>query len=179
MRIVIHNRLAASFLLENEPNAWDSIAIIESGTTPSDFLARQARRHPVLRFDDIEVASQGRRLPTADDVRRALEFATDTEKLLVCCRAGQSRSAAIALAIGCRYLGVEAGVALLDPRRHIPNAHLVELAAATTGDPTILAAYRDWRAKHQAIRLTDFYDEIEREFDALEARGAKNRIIEE
>lgn len=78
MRIVIHNRLAASFLLENEPNAWDTIAIIEPGTTPSDFLARQARRHLVLRFDDIEVAAPGKRLPTADDVRRAFVFAADS-----------------------------------------------------------------------------------------------------
>lgn len=83
------------------------------------------------------------------------------------------------MVVGCRYLGIPSGIALLDPRRHVPNAHLVELGAQATGDGTILTAYRDWRTQHQAINLADYYDEIEREFDELEARGAKNRIVEE
>lgn len=44
---------------------------------------------------------------------------------------------------------------------------------------TLRVGYHDWRTRHQATRLADYYDEIEREFDELEARGAKYRTVEE
>ncbi len=47
MKIVIRNYLAASFLLEQEPNAWDAIVILDSVLTHTDFVAEYARNHIV------------------------------------------------------------------------------------------------------------------------------------
>jgi hypothetical protein len=44
-------------------------------------------------------------------------------------------------------------------------------------DPMLLSTLNDWRERNQGIRLSDYVDDIEREFDQLERLGAKNRII--
>ena len=41
----------------------------------------------------------------------------------------------------------------------------------------LLSTFNDWRERNQGIRLSDYVDDIEREFDELELLGAKNRII--
>lgn len=177
MTIVIRNYLAASFLLEQEPNIWDAIVILDSGLTPTPFVAAYARRYLYLRFDDVTASVSGKRLPILDDLRAAVEFAADSENLLVSCRAGQSRSAALAWVIGCQKLGPEAACQLLNPARHIPNSRIVELGAELIDQPSVLQAFNAWSDAHKAIKLSNYMDEIESEIDELESRGARNRIV--
>jgi hypothetical protein len=42
--------------------------------------------------------------------------------------------------------------------------------------PDMLQRFEDWRQCHSHIQLSDYYDEIEKEFEELEAQGASNRI---
>ena len=177
MRIVIRNYLAASFLLEQEPLVWDAIVILDSGLKATDFVATNARRHLYLRFDDVGAATTSKRPPTISDIRKAMDFATNSENLLVSCRAGQSRSVAIAFLIAFQHMGSAAALNLLNPERHSPNSLIVKLGEQLVDAPMMLSTFNDWRERHQGIRPSDYVDDIEREFDELELLGAKNRII--
>ncbi len=177
MKIVIRNYLSGSFLLESEPNAWDAIVILDSRIAHTDFVAQHARRHLYLRFDDVTAAMHGQRLPTAADIRSALDFAADSNNLMVCCRAGQSRSAATAFLICYQRLGPAAACRLLNPERHIPNSLIVDLGARIIDERSVVQAFTEWQAKYRRVKLSDHLDDIEREFDELELRGARNRIV--
>ena len=177
LKIVIRNYLAASFLLEQEPQIWDAIVILDSGLMATDFVATNARRHIYLRFDDVVAATTSKRPPTISDIRKAMGFATISENLLVSCRAGQSRSVAIAFLIAFQQMGSAAALSLLNPKRHSPNSLIVRLGEQLVDDPLMWSMFNGWRERHQGIRLSDYVDDIEREFDELELLGAKNRII--
>jgi predicted protein tyrosine phosphatase len=176
MKIVIRNYLSGSLLLEREPRIWDAIVILDRVATPTDFVAKQARRHLYLRFDDIESSMDGKRIPSTDDVRSAVQFSSESENILVCCRAGQSRSAAIAFVLCYRLLGADAACRLLDPTRHSPNSLVVELGSQVIDEPQLLETFRQWRMDNR-VRLSDYIDDIERECDELERQGARNRIL--
>jgi predicted protein tyrosine phosphatase len=177
MKIVIRNYLAGSFLLEQQPNAWDAIVILDSGLSHTPFVAEQARKHIYLRFDDIVNENRGKRAPTSNDVRTAIEFASGSDHLMVCCRAGQSRSAAIAFVIGCQRLGTEPACELLDPKRHTPNSLIINLGATLIDSPLMLQAFAKWQTENKDVKLLNYVDDIEREFDELERQGAQNRIV--
>ena len=146
MNIVIRNYLAASFLLESEPNAWDAIVILDSGMRHTGFVEEHAGRHVYLHFDDVNSPNAGKRPPMTDDIRTALEFAAGSENLLVSCRAGQSRSAATAFVICFDRLGPETAYRLLNPQRHVPNSMIVDLAARLIDDPLLLPTFRKWQS---------------------------------
>jgi len=131
----------------------------------------------VLRFDDVTTGRQGRRPPAVEDVRAAIQFATESDRLMVCCRAGQSRSVAIAFSIAFHKLGEDAAINLLNPKRHSPNSLIVNLAASIIDDPMFLTAFNGWKTANSHIRMIDYIDEIEREMGALESKGARNYIV--
>ena len=177
MEIRIHSYLAASFLLEQEPSRWDALVILDSKVSAAGFVQSQARRHTFLRFDDVDRAKEGRQVVTPDQLVQGFEFALESKQLLVSCRAGQSRSAAMAFLIACHNIGVDAALELIDPTKHVPNALVVSLGARVLDMPEALDAYEKWRYDNRHISLSDHYDQLECEFDALEARGAVNRIV--
>jgi len=97
---------------------------------------------------------------------------------MVCCRAGQSRSAATAFSIAFNKLGADAAIELLNPKRHSPNTLIIDLAANIIDDPMFATTFHDWQTANSHIKLTDHLDEIETEMDVLESNGARNRIIQ-
>jgi predicted protein tyrosine phosphatase len=177
MNIIIRGYLSGSFVLQQEPGVWNVIVILDSGLTHTDFVSENAIKHIYLRFDDVDRHMTGKRLPQLQDLQRALNFARGSSNLMVCCRAGQSRSAAVAFVIACSLKGYEAAAAMLNPARHSPNSVVVALGAEALGDPLVMQTLHDWRKANQGVVLLDFISEIEREFDELEAAGAINRII--
>lgn len=177
MKIIIRNYLAASYLLEQEPHVWDAIVILDSGLRHTEFVAANARRHIYLRFDDVVAVTTNKRPPTVSDIRKAMDFATNSENLLVSCRAGQSRSVATAFLVAFQQMGSAAALSLLNPKRHSPNSLIVTLGEQLVDDPTLLSTFNDWCERNKEIRLSDYVDDIEREFDELERLGAKNRIV--
>ncbi len=179
MDLRIGGYLPASYLLENEPAKWDALVILDSQLEATDFVRTHGRRHLYLRFDDIQHATEDRRLVTSAQVAEGLEFAKGSQRLLVSCRAGQSRSAAMAYLIACQELGVAAALAAIDPTRHIPSPLVVRLGAALLDVPDALDAFQRWRTEHRHVALSNYYDELESEFDELVARGATNRIVVE
>lgn len=167
---------AASLLLEREPKRWHALVLIDSGKQATDFVEAHAVTNLVLRFDDVEEPRPNTLSPTVHQIAQALEFARGKGQLLVSCRAGRGRSVALAYLITYRARGAAAALALLDPTRHRPNRLVVSLGDTLLDTPGALTAFDDWRAAHARIRLSDYYDEMEKEFEVLEAEGAVNRI---
>ena len=172
----IHGYLAASFLLEQEPGRWDVLVILDSGLVETPFVGEHAKRHLCLWFDDVVAPTEGKTLASQEDVAKALRFAGTCDKLLVSCRAGQSRSAALAYLALCQAGSAEDAVRVFDPTRHIPNRLIVELGDRVLGDPDVLDQFERWRSRHEHVSFSDHFDDIERELDALIEQGAVNRI---
>lgn len=178
MEILIKNYLAGSHLLHSEPNTWDAIVILDSHVKESDFVNKFALTHLFLRFDDVTKSTPSKRAPSIQQIESAMKFGNDSDKLLVCCRAGQSRSAAIAFSIAYQKLGATNALALLNPKRHAPNQLIIDLAATKIDDASFMTVFMEWQASNSHIRLTDYIDEIASEMDALDREGAHNRILD-
>lgn len=176
MRIQIAGYLAASDLLKREPGQWDALVMLDSRAEETSFVSRMTLRHHFLWFDDIEQPVTGKQLATSEMIAAGLRFAEGSTRLLVSCRAGQSRSVAVAYLIACQQLGIDAALALLNPTRHVPNRHVVHLGANVLQDPEIEAAFEGWQRKHADTCLADYYNEIESEIAALETAGVVNQI---
>jgi predicted protein tyrosine phosphatase len=175
MELRILGYVAASLLLAQEPKQWHALVLLDSGKKPTGFVEAHALSHLYLYFDDIEHPYAGKQLPTERLVEQGLQFARGKEKLLAICRAGRGRSVAMGSLIGCQEWGAEAAVKLLDPTRHRPNRLVVEIGKQLLGDLAVLRRFTEWRGRHP-VRLSDYWDQCEREFDALEAEGARDRI---
>jgi predicted protein tyrosine phosphatase len=165
-----------SWLLEQEPNQWNALIILDWGKRATSFVAAHACSHCYLHFDDVENPQPGKQPPTSILVEQGLAFARGKDKLLVSCRAGQSRSVAMAYLICCQERGAADAVNLLDPRKHRPNRRVIEIGDALLGDPEILDRFQAWRDRHSSIKLSDFHEQLEKEFVELEAQGAQDRI---
>jgi predicted protein tyrosine phosphatase len=176
MEIEIHNYLSCSHLLETESGDWDSIVILDSSLPRSKFVDQHSRRTLQLTFDDIIAPTANKSVPDHSQVESALEFGLNTEKLVVCCRAGQSRSAATAFAIVFEKHGGQDAISILNPKRHSPNYKILQIAAELIERPGLLNAYDKWGYDVGDTRLTDHLDEIESEYDQLESIGARDRI---
>ena len=95
-----------------------------------------------LYFDDVWLprhANAGWVLPNKKTIKEALEWATNKENLLVHCKAGKSRSAAVAYLIGCMKTNDPEGVskALLKQGYHIPNELIVQFGAEILGNQNV------------------------------------------
>lgn len=178
MNIVIRSYLSGSYLLEREPNKWDAIIILDSGIKHTDFVASHARNHVYLRFDDVDTGIRGKRPPTIDDIRLALEFAAQSDNVLVCCRAGQARSAAMAFLISYQRLGPDTATRLLHPQRHRPNSLIIDLGARVIQDASLIPTFHKWESDNRNTTMSDYYDDIEREINELERQGARDRIVD-
>lgn len=176
MDIEIRHYLSCSYQLEAQSGVWDSLVVLDSGLRRSEFVMQHSVRSLQLNFDDITKPQPRKIEPNFELVSAAIEFGVQSEKLFVCCRAGQSRSAAIAFAIAFEKLGESAAIELLNPRRHSPNYLILRIADNVIARPGILDAYDRWGYQNGDVRLTDFLDEIVGERDELISLGARDRI---
>ena len=84
---------------------YSGVITIEESDTEDPFRT-DVLPQLVLQFHDIDMTTQGYVEPEPEHVQQALTFARETDgSLLVHCRAGVSRSTAIALAIAADRLG--------------------------------------------------------------------------
>ncbi len=176
MIIEIHNYLSASHQLFTQPGMWDSIVILDSNLPVAPIIEENSNKTLVLHFDDISVEQDRKIAPSSDVINQAIEFGVGSEKLMVCCRAGQSRSAAIAFSILFERLGEDAAIKLLNPKRHAPNERVIEIASGLVQRHGLRNAYEQWRSQSRKFHFTDFLDEIEQEYRELETLGAVDEI---
>src|SRR5205085_11835628 len=127
----------------------------DSGMTPDDFLRTHTLGSACLNFDDVDRPTPGKNSPTIRVVEQGLAFAPGKEKLLVSCRAGQSRSPAIAYLIACQQFGVQDAIKMLNPMRHKPNAWVIELGSAVLGNMEVRERFLEWCSANGHIKLSD------------------------
>jgi predicted protein tyrosine phosphatase len=178
VEIRIAGYLAASFLLERESKQWHALVLLDSGKEPTDFVQTHALSHLYLQFDDVEEPRAHQHPPTRAQIEQALAFSRGKVKLLVTCRAGQGRSAATAYLIGCQDRGAAEAIKLLDPARHRPNRLVIALGDALLDVPHVMDQFDEWRRRHAHFQLSDYYDQLEKEYEALQSQGASNRICD-
>src|SRR5262245_22681365 len=104
-----------SGLLSAVPGRWALLLVTNPVVEPPEGVRPLARRTLHLAFDDFVSPRPGAVLPTAFEVRRAVEWAAGSADLVVSCHAGRSRSAALAYLIRCRDCPPEEAVEVLTP----------------------------------------------------------------
>lgn len=134
-------------MLATEPGRRDLIVISNPGAGLPDGVEGLPRRLLHLEFDDQVLPGPDVVLATADDVRRALDWSAGHQRLVVCCHAGISRSAAVAYVIACRDQPPREALGVLTARWHFPNERIVRLGADLLGVEEVFAAYVAWCAR--------------------------------
>ena len=120
---------------EADVTAYDGVITIEDSSIQEPFrVTGAAPSQLVLKFDDISSPIDDFIMPQERHIRAGLEFARRWEQpsLLIHCKAGMSRSPAMALAILADWLGEgyeeEAVRELIKVSRLCtPNKHMIEL----------------------------------------------------
>ena len=116
-------------------STYDGIITIEDTTIKEPFRVQgDEPKQLILRFDDINEPIDDYVVPQMIHIKKALDFAHEIEdgSLLVHCRAGISRSSAIALAVIAKRLGSGKEEEAVNTLEHInpncrPNKSIVEM----------------------------------------------------
>ena len=104
-----------------------------------------AARHEHLIFDDITFAIPSGVLPSQSEIAKGLAFSTDpNEDIYVACRAGISRSSAMAYLIRCKYCKPDIAAQMWNIEIHDPNSKVVKIGAKLLNDRNIWIAYKRW-----------------------------------
>jgi len=177
LEIKILSYLACSDLLASHPKEWSVVVILDSDRTLSSFVEDKSIDFLKLKFDDIKRPRYGKMEPRIEDMTAALDFSRSRDQIIVCCRAGQSRSAALGFVLAYGKTGDEA-IGIWDPTKHKPNTKVLELAAEATGDARILELYDSWCKANKGTELSDYLDERICEIEQLESRGIEDWITE-
>ena len=120
---------------EIDVSTYDGIITIEDTTIREPFRVQTDEpKQLILRFDDINQQMDDYVIPQISHIKRALDFADKIEdgSLLIHCRAGISRSSAIALAVIAKRLGSGKEEEAVNTLEHInpncrPNKSIVEM----------------------------------------------------
>ena len=120
---------------ELDVSTYDGIITIEDTTIREPFRVQTDEpKQLILRFDDINQPMDDYVIPQLSHIKRALDFADKIEdgSLLIHCRAGISRSSAIALAVIAKRLGSGKEEEAVKTLEHInpncrPNKSIVEM----------------------------------------------------
>ena len=131
-------------LLASDPGRYDLLLVTNPGAGPPEGVPPLARRVLHLQFEDFDSPRPGVRLPTAEDIRLALDWSAGGGDLVVACHAGVSRSSALAYVVRCRDWSPGEAIRVLTPGWHRPNDLVVRLGAELLGDPAVYATYAAW-----------------------------------
>jgi predicted protein tyrosine phosphatase len=125
-------------LVKQNPGIHDCIVIYEPGREAEVAeILPNCRSHLALGFHDITMARNDAIEPQPKHIWEALNWASDKQDIYVACRAGVSRSSAIAYLIACTRMTPEQAVLILDPDRHIPNELLIKHGSRILGEHII------------------------------------------
>jgi predicted protein tyrosine phosphatase len=123
--------------VEREPGALDVISIRDPGNDAFDHVGELCRNILVLRFHDVMEPTMDEKAicPKENQIREAIDWCQGRQSVLIHCRAGVSRSAALAVVIGC-VNGLEPSAAfsdILNPLLHFPNPMIIDIGSDILG----------------------------------------------
>lgn len=136
MKILSRNRIRQ--LVNENPNELDCIIIYEPNQNMeiNDILPL-CKSYLELAFHDISSTREGYIEPKKEHVIKALEYAKNRKNLHVACRAGISRSSAIAYLIECQRTNPQEAIKILDSTKHMPNELLIHYGGQILGDEVV------------------------------------------
>jgi len=147
------SRKSAIRFISNNPK-HPLIAIGESTNNEVKKLTSIAENCLCLIFDDIEFNHYiSKKIVSAHHIAKALEWAKDKPDIIVACRAGISRSSALAYLIECTRTEPEKALEILDLGEHQPNRLVVEVGSQFLKNANIASQYDKWMGKVWSIYL--------------------------
>lgn len=130
--------------LKIAPDEIAVICITDNGATPDQEIVSNAYVLLHLEFADADFARAGTKIPTKEDVQKAIDFAKEHGDVWVCCHAGVSRSAAMAYVIECMQVHPAMAVNIWNKKRHSPNRMIVRLGGEILNNPNIEKYHTKW-----------------------------------
>lgn len=139
-------------IVTSKEQAIENLIFISEPTNPffykgSKEAVEKAKNSLVLLFDDITYPIEKCKMPTKEDIEKALSFAEDCKgDIVVSCTAGVSRSSAIAYLIAAKKFGVEKAYDVLNFCSHWPNDLIISLGAEIFNLPVLndeIKKYKD------------------------------------
>lgn len=109
----------------------------------------------VLLFDDVLAVERGSNVPEKRHALDAICFAQGLDELVVSCRMGVSRSAAIAFAVVAKRSGIAEAFRFLNPERHSPNDLIIGHIQELLDLPYLSEAMAAWKKEQQ--KEFDYY----------------------
>lgn len=143
--ITILSRSDAVKAISKDPNR-PIIAIGETNSDAVEAITSIAKNCLCLRFDDITTAhpAYDKRRATKEQIEEAINWGKNKKDLIVACRAGISRSSAIAYLIECVITNPENAIKNLDYLKHQPNLHIINLGSRTLKNESIENTFDEW-----------------------------------
>ena len=133
--ICIKSEQEALTELRANPKKWNVISIRCHDELPLKEIDSLALNVLHMSFDDVWLPQHehmGYVLPSASQIARIFEWAANQKSnipLMVHCKAGCSRSSAVAFLLVCQEKNLEAALELLDPDIHYPNERIINLGS--------------------------------------------------
>lgn len=145
MEIKILGRTDLEQFVTKNPKQYDVVYYTHSESPPLALIqdnAMEALHMPIDDIDHYEVKLH--QPPTAQSVKKFLEFGKGRKKLIVACAAGISRSSSTAYLIAAQELGADKALTYLQPTHHFPNRLNVFIGAKLLGNRDIWTKFVEW-----------------------------------
>lgn len=143
MKIQIMSRNKAEQFVKGNPD-HPIIAIGEPTSEDVQRVTKNSKNCLCLLFHDIEMPRGGYTVVQKNHVEEAVAWAKDKEDLVVACRAGVSRSSAMAYIIMCSKYDPKEAIKVLDVDTHAPNQHVVKLGSEVLENKEVFNVYLRW-----------------------------------
>ncbi len=145
MEIKIFGRTDLERFVTQNPKQYDVVYYTHSDSPPIDIIRSNALESLHMPVDDIDHYDLKFHIsPTAESVKKFLDFGKGRKKLIVACAAGVSRSSSTAYLIAAQEHGAVGGLKVLNPIKHHPNRLNVYIGAVLLKDPDVWTEFCKW-----------------------------------
>jgi predicted protein tyrosine phosphatase len=145
MEIKIFGRQELEQFVQKNPKQWDVVYYTHSESPSIALIEDNAMESLHMPVDDIDHYQLKMHVaPTAESVKKFLDFAKGRKKLVCACAAGISRSSSTAYLCTAQEYGPEAGLDALEKCHHWPNRLNVYIGAVLLKNTDIWTKFVEW-----------------------------------
>jgi predicted protein tyrosine phosphatase len=153
--ILIRGHEAALELVLKQPGHFDVVYITSPSlpfiVTGSEAILDKGRSTIMVQFDDVDGPMEGFVPPRREHIAAVLDWSKDKSNFLISCRAGISRSSAMAVVILASRVPVPESLVVLDPAVHHPNPLVVQFGEEILGKAGLAEAVSEWKRFRQPL----------------------------
>ena len=145
MEIKILGRTELEQFVAKNSKQYDVVYYTHSSSPPIKLIEENVNESLHMPVDDIDHYEYKTHVsPTAESVKKFLDFGKGRKKLICACAAGVSRSSSTALVIAAQNCGVQAAFDYIDPDKHWPNRLNVYIGSILLDSPKLWQEYAKW-----------------------------------